>query len=123
MPRADFAHLVQISEPYWDAMAEAFFQRRFHRPRSYLHPQTSSLDHFHRLLTALLRRRKAATSTLLAHLLGVTRTNLSNQFQDGHRLLNLHKISVTPIPGSPARTLEQLQGHIASTDDHPADQL
>ncbi|MFD4976974.1 hypothetical protein [Streptomyces sp. NPDC058424] len=46
---------------------------------------------------------------LLAHLLGVTRTNLSNQFQDGHRLLDLHKITVTPLPGAPARTLEQLK--------------
>ncbi|MFI5689499.1 IS701 family transposase [Streptomyces sp. NPDC051636] len=102
MSRSDFAHLVAVSEPYWDALAEAAFQRRFHRPRSYLHPQVSSLDHFHRLLTALLRRRQAATSTLLAQLLGVTRTNLSNQFQDGHRLLDLHRIAITPIPGSPA---------------------
>jgi hypothetical protein len=93
--------LAAISEPYWDALAEAAFQRRFHRPRSYLHPQTSSLDHLHRLLTALLRRRKAATSTLLAQLLGVTRTNLSNQFQDGHRILDLHRIAITPIPGLP----------------------
>ncbi|MFG2563214.1 hypothetical protein, partial [Streptomyces sp. NPDC048496] len=62
-----------------------------------------------RLLTALLRRRRAATSTLLAHLLGVTRTNLSNHFQDGHRLLDLHKITVKPLPGAPARTLEQLK--------------
>jgi hypothetical protein len=123
MPRSDFVHLMQISEPYWDALAEAAFQRRFHRPRRYLHPQTSSLDHFHRLLTALLRRRKAATSTLLARLLGVTRTNLSNQFQDGHRLLDLHKIAVTQIPGSPARTLEQLQDRLAFAGDSPVDQF
>jgi hypothetical protein len=122
MPRAAFAHLAAISEPYWDALAEAAFQRRFHRPRSYLHPQTSSLDHFHRLLTALLRRRKAATSTLLAQLLGVTRTNLSNQFQDGHRILDLHRIAVTPLPGSPARTLEQLHARLASAEEGPTDQ-
>nr|AKC91853.1 transposase [Streptomyces muensis] len=122
MPRADFAHLAAVSEPYWDALAEAAFQRRFHRPRSYLHPQTSSLDHFHRLLTALLRRRKAATSTLLAQLLGVTRTNLSNQFQDGHRILDLYRIAVTPIPGAPARTLEQLRARLASAEDDPTDQ-
>ncbi|WP_432129391.1 ISAzo13 family transposase [Streptomyces sp. bgisy082] len=109
MPRSDFERLVAVSEPYWDALAEAAFQRRFHRPRSYLHPQSSSLDHYHRLLAALLRRRRAITSTLLAQLLGVTRTNLSNQFQDGHRLLDLHRIVVTPLPGSPARTLEQLR--------------
>jgi hypothetical protein len=108
MPRTDFEHLVAISEPYWDAMAEAAFQRRFHRPRSYLHPQTSSLDHSHRLLAAILRRRKAVTSTFLAQLLGVTRTNLSNQFQDGNRLLDLHRVVVAPLPGSAARTLEQL---------------
>ncbi|MET9031244.1 hypothetical protein ABZW96_37600, partial [Nocardia sp. NPDC004168] len=95
MPRADFARLVAVSEPYWDALAEAAFQRRFHRPRGYLHPQTSSIDHFHRLLTALLRRRRAATSTLLARLLGVTRTNQSNQFRDGHRILDLHRIDVS----------------------------
>jgi hypothetical protein len=109
MPRADFERLVAVSEPYWDALAEAAFQRRFHRPRSYLHPQTSSIDHYHRLLAALLRRRRAITSTLMAQLLGVTRTNLSNQFQDGHRLLDPHRIDVTPLPGSPARTFEQLQ--------------
>ncbi|NKY31324.1 hypothetical protein [Nocardia gamkensis] len=103
MTRADFAHLVAVSEPYWDALTEAAFQRRFHRPRGYLHPQTSSVDHFHRLLTALLRRRRAVTSTLLAQLLGVTRTNLSNQFRDGHRILDLHRIDVSPVPGSPAR--------------------
>ncbi|MFF3275213.1 hypothetical protein ACFYWU_30415 [Streptomyces chrestomyceticus] len=57
---------MEIAEPYLDALAEAFFQRRFHRPRSYRHPQTSSLDHLHRLLTALLRRRRAVTSTLMA---------------------------------------------------------
>ncbi|MGW4519033.1 hypothetical protein ACWEO4_45835 [Streptomyces sp. NPDC004393] len=108
-------------EPYWDALAEAAFQRRFHRPRSYLHPQTSSLDHYHRLLAALLRRRRAITSTLLAQLLGVTRTNLSNQFQDGHRLLDLHRIAVTPLPGSPARTLEQLRVRLPD-EDHPEDQ-
>lgn len=112
MSREDFAHLAAVSEPYWDALAEAAFQRRFHRPRSYLHPQTSSVDHFHRILTALLRRRRAATSTLLAELLGVTRTNLSNQFQDGHRILDLHRIDVAPLPGSPARTLEQLKARL-----------
>jgi hypothetical protein len=58
MSRSDFARLVAVSEPYWDALAEAAFQRRFHRPRSYLHPQTSSLDHYHRLLAALLRRQE-----------------------------------------------------------------
>lgn len=121
MPRSDFERLVAVSEPYWDALAEAAFQRRFHRPRSYLHPQTSSLDHYHRLLAALLRRRRAITSTLLAQLLGVTRTNLSNQFQDGHRLLDLHRIAVTPLPGPPARTLEQLR--VRSPDEeHPKDQ-
>lgn len=112
MSRTDFAQLVAVSEPYWDALAEAAFQRR--SPRGYLHPQTSSVGHFHRLLTALLRRRRAATSTLLAQLLGVTRTNLSNQFHDGHRILDLHRIDVSPIPGSPARTLEQLQGRLTS---------
>ncbi|MGX4695376.1 hypothetical protein [Streptomyces sp. JNUCC 63] len=71
------------------------------------------MDHFHRLLAAVLRRRNAVTSTLLAQLLGVTRTNLSNQFQDGHRLLDLHQISVTPLPGSPARTLEQLRARLS----------
>jgi hypothetical protein len=122
MARSGFGHLVVVSEPYWDALAEAAFQRRFHRPRSYLHPQTSNLDHYHRLLMALLRRRRAATSTLLAHLLGVTRTNLSNQFQDGHRLLDLHKITVTPLPGMPARTLEQLKARGTPIETHPADQ-
>ncbi len=117
MPRSDFERLVAVSEPYWDALAEAAFQRRFHRPRSYLHPQTSSIDHYHRLLAALLRRRRAITSTLLAQLLGVTRTNLSNQFQDGHRLLDLHRVIVTPLPGSPARTLEQLQVHLPDEND------
>ncbi len=121
MPRSDFERLVAVSEPYWDALAEAAFQRRFHRPRSYLHPQTSSLDHYHRLLSAVLRRRRAITSTLLAQLLGVTRTNLSNQFQDGHRLLDLHRIAVTPLPGSPARTLEQLRVRLPD-EDHPEDQ-
>ncbi|MER7878441.1 hypothetical protein ABTY63_33710 [Streptomyces solisilvae] len=106
-----------LSEPYWDALAEAAFQRRFHRPRSYLHPQTSSLDHYHRLLTALLRRRTTVTSTLLAQLLNVGRTNLSNQFQDGHRLLDLHRVAVTPLPGTPARTLTQLQALLPSRDD------
>lgn len=122
MPRANFERLAAAAEPYWDALAEAAFRRRFHRPRSYLHPQTSSLDHYHRLLTALLRRRKAITSTLLAQLLGVGRTNLSNQFQDGHRLLDLHRVAVTPLPGSPARTLEQIQARL-SGEDHPSDQL
>ncbi|MFI2188690.1 hypothetical protein [Streptomyces sioyaensis] len=110
-----------ISEPYGDALAEAAFQRRFHRPRSYLHPQVSSPDHFRWLLTALLSRRQAATSTLLAQLLGVTRTNLSHQFQDGHRLLDLHRIAVTSIPRSPARTLEQLQARLSSGEHIPAD--
>jgi hypothetical protein len=32
MPRSDFERLVAVSEPYWDALAEAAFQRRFHRP-------------------------------------------------------------------------------------------
>lgn len=123
MARSEFAHLVAVSEPYWDALAEAAFQRRFHRPRGYLHPQTSSLDHFHRLLAALLRRRKAATSTLMAQMLSVTRTNLSNQFQDGHRILDLHRIPVTPIPGSPARTLQQLQTRLTSAENIRADQL
>jgi hypothetical protein len=97
-------------------------QRRFHRPRSYLHPQTSSLDHYHRLLAALLRRRRAITSTLLAQLLGVGRTNLSNQFQDGNRLLDLHRVVFTPLPGAPVRTLEQIRARL-SDEDHPADQL
>lgn len=120
--RTDFERLAAASEPYWDALAEAAFQRRFHRPRSYLHPQTSSLDHYHRLLAALLRRRRAIPSTLLAQLLGVGRTNLSNQFQDGNRLLDLHRVVVTPLPGAPARTLEQIRARL-SDEDHPADQL
>lgn len=123
MSRPAFGRLVAVSEPYWDALAEAAFQRRFHRPRGYLHPQTSSLDHFHRLLTALLRRRGAVTSTFLAQLLGVSRTNLSNQFQDGQRLLDLHRVVVTPLPGSPARTLEQIRARSTPTDDGPTDQL
>lgn len=123
MSRSAFDHLVAISEPYWDALAEAAFQRRFHRPRSYLHPQTSSLDHYHRLLTALLRRRRAVTSTLLAQLLNVGRTNLSNQFQDGHRLLDLHRVAITPLPGTPARTVTQLQARLPSRDDPCKDQL
>ncbi|MEW1914913.1 hypothetical protein AB0442_42285 [Kitasatospora sp. NPDC085895] len=81
-----------------------------------------SLDHYHRLLAALLRRRRAITSTLLAQLLGVTRTNLSNQFQDGHRLLDLHRVVVTPLPGSPARTIEQLRVRL-SDGDHQKDHL
>ncbi|WP_413471163.1 hypothetical protein [Streptomyces noursei] len=121
--RATFDHLVAISEPYWDALAEAAFQRRFHRPRSYLHPQASSLDHYHRLLTALLRRRRAVTSTLLAQLLNVGRTNQSNQLQDGHRLLDLHRVAVTPLPGTPAHTLTQLQAHLPSRDEPDTHQL
>lgn len=109
MSRTAFEYLVAVSEPFWDALAEAAFQRRFHRPRSYRHPQTSSVDHTHRLLAAILRRRRAVTMTFLAQLLGVNRTNLSIQYQDAKRLLDLHRILVTPIPGSPARTLEQLQ--------------
>ncbi|MDH6711104.1 hypothetical protein P3T27_007856 [Kitasatospora sp. MAA19] len=121
MPRTDFERLVAASEPYWDALAEAAFQRRFHRPRSYLHPQTSSLDHYHRLLAALLRRRRAITSTFLAQLLEVGRTNLSNQFQDGHRLLDLHRVVVTPLPRPPARTLEQLRARLSEAG-HEGDQ-
>jgi hypothetical protein len=116
MSRAAFEHLVAISEPFWDAMAEAAFQRRFHRPRSYLHPQISSVDHTHRLLAAILRRRGAVTITFLAHLLGVNRTNLSIQYQDGKRLLDLHRIHITPMPGPAARTVEQLHARAASTE-------
>ncbi|MFF8034755.1 MULTISPECIES: hypothetical protein [unclassified Streptomyces] len=123
MPRPAFDHLVAISEPYWDVLAEAAFQRRFHRPRSYLDPQTSSLDHYHRPLTALSRRRRALTSTLLAQLLNVGRTDLSHQFQDGHRLLDLHRIAVTPLPGAPARTLAQLRARPPSRDDTCTDRL
>jgi hypothetical protein len=102
-------------------LAEAAFQRRFHRPRRYLHQQTSSLDHYHRLLPAVLRRRNTITSTLLAQLLGVTRTNLSNQFQDGHGLLDLHRIAITPLPGSPARIHEQVRVRLPD-ENHPEDQ-
>jgi hypothetical protein len=114
--RTAFEHLVAVSEPFWDAMAEAAFQRRFHRPRSYRHPQTSSVDHLHRLLAAILRRRRAVTMTFLAQLLGVNRTNLSIQYQDGKRLLDLHRILVTPLPGSAARTLEQLHARATPTN-------
>jgi hypothetical protein len=117
MSRTAFEHLVAVSEPYWDALAEAAFQRRFHRPRSYRHPQTSSVDHTHRLLAAILRRRRAVTMTFLAQLLGGNRTNLSIQYQDAKLLLDLHRILVTPIPGSPARTLEQL--HARTTPAEP----
>jgi hypothetical protein len=116
MPRTAFEHLVAVSEPYWDALAEAAFQRRFHRPRSYRHPQTSSVDHTHRLLAAILRRRRAVTMTFLAQLLGVKRTNLSIQYQDGKRLLDLHQVLVTPLPGPAARTLEQLHTRATPTE-------
>jgi hypothetical protein len=118
MSRAAFAHLVAVSEPYWDALAEAAFQRRFHRPRSYLHPQTSSVDHLHRLLAAILRRRRAVTITFLAQLLSVNRTNLSIQYQDAKRLLDLHQVLVTPLPGAAARTWEQLQARVTTIEDH-----
>lgn len=111
MARSEFARLVAISEPYWDALAEAAFQRRFHCPRGYL------------LAAARPQGRKAATSTLMAQILSVTRTNLSNLFQDGHRILDLHRIPVTPIPGSPARTLQQLQTRLTSVENTPTDQL
>lgn len=117
MPRTAFECLVALSEPFWDALAEAAFQRRFHRPRSYRHPQTSSVDHTHRLLAAIPRRRRAVTMTFLAQLLGVNRTNLSIQYQDAKRLLDLHRILVVPIPGSPDRTLEQL--HARTTPQKP----
>lgn len=112
MSRNAFEHLVAVSEPYWDAMAEAAFQRCFHRPPSYRHPKTSSVDHRHRyrhrLLAAILRRRRAVTMTFLAQLLGVKRANLSVQYQDGKRLLDLHQVLAAPLPGSAARTMEQL---------------
>ncbi|UTM39656.1 hypothetical protein MX572_04160 [Rhodococcus pyridinivorans] len=73
-------------------------------------------------MATLLWRRRAVTSTLLAELLGVTRTNLSNQFHDGHRILGLHTIDVSPLPGSPARTLEQLKARLTPTT-RAADQL
>ncbi|MFF0001089.1 hypothetical protein [Streptomyces avermitilis] len=117
MSRTDFEHVVGVSEPYWGAMAEAAFQRRFHHPRSYLHPQTTTVDHLHRLLAAILRRRTAVTTTLLAQLLGLTRTHVSNQVQDGNRLLDLHEVVVSPLPGSAARTLEQL--HTGATPTEP----
>lgn len=122
MSRAEFTHLAAVSEPYWDGLAEAAFQRRFHRPRSYLHPQTSSIDHFHRLLTALLHRRRAATTTLMAQLLGVKRTNLNMQFRDGHRILDLHRLDITPIPGTPARTPSQLNARAEPADHSAPDQ-
>ncbi|XUL93930.1 hypothetical protein ACQ86D_51030 [Streptomyces galilaeus] len=59
----------------------------------------------------------------MAQMLGVTRTNLSNQFQDGHRILDLHRTTVTPMPGSPARTLQQLQTRLTPAENIPADQL
>ncbi len=74
-------------------------------------------------VAALLRRRRAVTSTLLAQLLNVGRTNLPNQFQDGHRLLDLHRVAVTPLPGTPARTLAQLQARLPPRNDTCTDQL
>jgi hypothetical protein len=59
----------------------------------------------------------------MAQMLGVTRTHLSNQLQDGHRILNLHRIPVTPMPGSPARTLQQLQTRLTSVENTFTDQL
>jgi len=50
-------------------------------------------------------------------LLGVNRTNLSIQYQDGKRLLDLHQVLVTPLPGSAARTWEQLHARATSTED------
>nr|WP_180279741.1 hypothetical protein [Rhodococcus qingshengii] len=47
---------------------------------------------------------------------------MSNQFQDGHRILDLHRIDVSPLPGSPARTLEQLQARLTPAT-RAADQL
>ena len=55
--------------------------------------------------------------TFLAQLLSVNRTNLSIQYQDAKRLLDLHRILITPIPGSPARTWEQL--HARTTPAEP----
>jgi hypothetical protein len=114
MSRTAFEYLVMVSEPFWDALAEAAFQRRFHRPRSYRHPQTSSVDHTHRLLAAILRRRRAVTMTFLAQLVGVNRTNLSIQYQDAKRLLDLHRILVTPIP-SPAHTAAPRRSSLSSS--------
>lgn len=119
MSRSAFGQVAAVSQPYGGALAEAAFRRRFPHPRRYLHPQTSSSDHFHRLMAARLSRRNSATSTLLAQLPGATRTNLSNQFQDGHRLLDLHRISVTPLPGSPSRTPEQLRARLSPVPGRP----
>ncbi len=83
----------------------------------------STRDRFRRLLAGLLRRRKVATSTLTAQLLGVTRVNLSSQFRDGHRILDPYRSAVAPISGSPARMLQQLQARLASAQNDPADQL
>lgn len=119
MSRTAFAQLVAVSEPFWDAMAETAFQRRFHRPRNYRHPQISSVDHLHRILAAILHRRRALTMTFLAQLMGVKRTNLSIQYQDAKRLLDLHQILVTPLPGPAARTLEQLHARAIPTEGCP----
>lgn len=82
------------------------------------------------MLAGLLRSEEPEAPALfdqvleeLGLLMNVTRTNLSNQFQDGHRLLDLHRIAVTPLPGTPARTLAQLQARLPSGEETCTDQL
>lgn len=48
MARSEFAHLVEVSEPYWDALAEAAFQQTANSPHVRgEHPYRSTLTVIH----------------------------------------------------------------------------
>lgn len=121
MSREDFQTLVSQLAPGWDALAEALHHQRTGRPRTRRStPGRGRIDCYHRILTAVLRARKVATTALLAKLMGTDPGNLFHMAQDAERLLALNDITIPPAHVRKARTLNQLRALTQQT--HHKDQ-
>jgi len=115
MPRQELDSLAEQVAEDWQWLADRDLTRRTGRSRQ--RPSAhgiGQLDHHTRVLAAVLRARRVATTVLITEILGCHRTYLNRAADGATELLALHDIYIAPADGPKARTRAQLQARIAA---------
>ncbi|MFR0367014.1 ISAzo13 family transposase [Streptomyces sp. MCC20] len=119
MPRQELDSLVELVADDWQWLADRDLTRRTGHPRQRPSAHgTGQLEHHIRVLAAVLRARRVATTVLITEILDCHRTYLNRCADGAAELLARHDIYIAPAEGSKARTRAQLQARIDAARQH-----
>ncbi|MCX5205816.1 ISAzo13 family transposase [Streptomyces sp. NBC_00237] len=119
MPRQELASLVELVADDWQWLADRDLTRRTGHPRQ--RPSAhgiGQLEHHIRVLAAVLRARRVATTVLITDILNCHRTYLNRSADGAAVLLARHDVYIAPTEGPKARTRAQLQARIDTARQH-----